>query len=158
MSVHFFYNYKDELIKKLKERYESDLIQKKERDRLKAQLDEAEVLIKEYFKISGEELSEVIAVANGAVKYLKEDPLHIQLTIDQNFVEFKRLEMSIEIRVGLYDADMDFVNAEVECYIVPGEKRCNIKKVGKVHGGSNFDENTINHYVRKAFSHMLLHL
>jgi len=158
MAVHFFYNYKDELIKKLKERYHTELQQKKELERLKAQLDEAETLIKDYFKANAEELNEIISVSNGSVSYFTEDPLHVMLEIDHNFVEFQRLEMSIEIRVGIYDPVVNFVNAEAECYVIPGEKKCLIKKVGKIHDGSHFDENTINYYVRKAFAHMLTHL
>lgn len=158
MSVHFFYNYKDELIKQLKERYSTELIQKKERERLTAQLDEAEKVIKDYFQANINDLKEIIDVSSGKVDYFFEEPLHIKLEIDQNFIEFKRLDMSIEIRLGLYDPQADIVGAEVECYIIPGEKRCKIKKVGRIHDGSNFDENTINHYVRKAFSDLLSHL
>jgi hypothetical protein len=158
MSVHYFYNYKDELIKKLKERFGNELVQKKERERLQAQLDEAETLIREYFKANSVDLNELVTVSNGAISFTVEEPLRILLQIDKNFVEFNRLETSIEIRVGLYDEKVDFVNAEVECYVIPGEKKCHIKKVGKIHDGSHFDENTINYYVRKAFPHFLTHL
>lgn len=158
MSVHFFYNYKDELIKKLKERYENELLQKKERERLSAQLDEAEQLIYNYFHSNVNELNEIVEISSGVVAFKSEKPLHISLQIDKNFVEFKRVDMSIEIRVGLYDSKLDYLDSEVECYVIPGDKRCRIKKVGRIHDGSNFDENTINHYVRKAFSHLLGHV
>lgn len=158
MTVHYFYNYKDELIKKLKERFSSELIQKKERERLQAQIDDAEQLIQDYFKANSVDLKELVSISNGAINFVVEEPFRILLQIDENFVEFNRLETSIEIRVGLYDEKIDFVNAEVECYVIPGDKRCQIKKVGKIHDGSHFDENTINYYVRKAFPHLLTHL
>lgn len=158
MTVHFFYNYKDELIKKLKERYTSELVLKKDKEHMQAQLDEAEKLIKTYFSDNQEALLEIMEVSNGAVDFFNEDPLHIKLEIDKNHVEFKRLDMSIEIRVGRYDTVTDWVESEVKCYVVPGDRKCKIKKVGQVHDSSHFDENTINYYVREAFGHLLTHL
>jgi hypothetical protein len=53
--------------------------------------------------------------------------------------------------VGYYDAEEDSIKSKTVAHIVPGEKKCQVKKLGQIHDGSTFDENTLNHYMRLAF-------
>jgi len=63
-------------------------------------------------------------------------------------------ECSIIDEIFLVVPEEDFVESMVLSYIVPGEKKPKIKRVGKIHDGSNFDENTLNYYMREAFGEL----
>ncbi len=151
MSVHFFYNYKEELIKKLKEHFKTELEQRDERLRVEGQLGEAEKMIKDYFDEMTEAMSVIEEVSDGVVRYITDEKVIAYLEIYRNYVKFTRSDNTIEIKLGQFNEEDQIVESAVYAYVIPGDKKCKIKKVGKLHDGSHFDENTINTYVRKAF-------
>jgi len=155
MTVHFFYSFKDELIHKIKEDYEEALVKRKERLRKQKQLDEAEGKILEYFKVIKNGLSEVMEVASDEIKYEENEGFILRFSIEKNSIRFTRNEFSIEVQVSLYLKDSHMIESKILGYIVPGEKACMVKEIGKLHTGSHFDENTINHYMRVAFASYL---
>eukprot|EP00764_Aduncisulcus_paluster_P014030 gnl/Carplike_NY0171/7855_a10876_181.p1 GENE.gnl/Carplike_NY0171/7855_a10876_181~~gnl/Carplike_NY0171/7855_a10876_181.p1 ORF type:complete len:167 (+),score=28.96 gnl/Carplike_NY0171/7855_a10876_181:34-534(+) len=154
MSVHFFYNYRDELVKKLKEHYEDDVKLWKKQVAENKQLDEAEQMLKKYFKSLVDELEDVIEASNREI-LLCENGNVMEFKIQHNFVRFTRQERAIQVKVGYYVTENDMVETAILGYVVPGDKRAVMKKVGKIHDGSTFDENTINYYLRSAFSEWL---
>ncbi len=157
MSVHFFYNYRDELVKKLKEHYADDLKQWKKQVAENNQLDEAEGMLRKYFNSLVSELEDVIEASNSEIM-LNENDNVMEFKIQQNFVRFTRQERAIQVKVGYYVSENDMVETAILGYVVPGDKRAIMKKVGKIHAGSTFDENTINYYLRTAFSEWLENL
>ena len=157
MSVHFFYNYRDELVKKLKEHYSDDVKQWKKQVMENKQLDEAENILRKYFKGLVNELEDVIEASNREIMLVENDNL-MEFKIQQNFVRFTRQERAIQVKVGYYVSENDMVETAILGYVVPGDKRAVMKKVGKIHDGSTFDENTINFYLRSAFSEWLQNL
>lgn len=157
MSVHFFYNYRDELVKKLKEHYSNDVRSWKVFMAEKKQLDEAESMITKYFKGLEGDLSDVIEASNEEIGLSITDEI-IEFRIQKNFVRFRREERAIQVKIGYYVTENNMVETEILGYIMPGDKRAVMKKVGKIHDGSTFDENTINFYLRKAFSDWLGHI
>ena len=157
MSVHFFYNYRDELVKKLKEHYADDVKVWKKQVAENKQLDEAEGMLRKYFKSLVSELDDVIEASNREIQ-LTENGNLMEFKIQQNFVRFTRQERAIQVKVGYYVTENDMVETAILGYVVPGDKRAVMKKVGKIHDGSTFDENTINYYLRSAFSEWLQNL
>lgn len=158
MSVHFFYNYREHLIKQLKEHYSAIVDMKKEDDALRAQLDEAESVIKEYFMVIQTELKEVLEAAGNELQLeLDQEDYLLRFNIVQNYIKFIRREQAIEVEIGRYQTDMGMVETYILAYIIPGDKKCRTRKVGKVHEGGNFDENTLNYYMREAFSDLVSH-
>lgn len=155
MTVHFFYNFKDELIHKIKEEYEDELQKRKEELRKQKQLDEAEEKVLEYFKVIKNGLSEVMEVANDKIKYEENNDFILKFSIGKNSIKFTRNASNIEAQVGLYLEESDMIESKILGHVVPGEKTCTVKEVGKLHTGSHFDENTINHYMRVAFGSYL---
>ena len=155
MTVHFFYNFKDELIHKIKKDYENELVKRKEELRKQKQLDEAEEKILEYFKVIKNGLSEVMEVANDHIKYEENEEFILKFTIGENSIKFTRNQSNIDAQVSLYLEESDMVESKILGHVVPGEKSCTVKEVGKLHTGSHFDENTINHYMRVAFGSYL---
>lgn len=156
MTVHFFYNFKDELIHKIKEDYEDELIIRRENLRKQKQLDEAEEKIFEYFKVIKNGLSEVMEVAKDVIKYEENEEFILKFSIEKNSIKFTRNESNIEVQVSLYLEESNMIESKILGHILPGEKVCMVKEVGKLHTGSHFDENTINHYMRVAFSSYLM--
>ncbi len=157
MSVHFFYNYRDELVKKLKEHYSEDVRDWKKLQAEARQIDEAEEMVKKYFRALEKELEDVIEASKEEIGLsVKEDV--IEFRIKRNFVRFKRRERAMQVKVGYYVSENDMVETAILGYVVPGDKRAVLKKVGKIHDGSTFDDNTLNYYLRKAFSDWLEHL
>ncbi len=157
MSVHFFYNYRDELVKKLKEHYSEDVRDWKKLQAEARQIDEAEDMVKKYFRALEKELEDVIEASKEEIGLsVKEDV--IEFRIKRNFVRFKRQERAMQVKVGYYVSENDMVETAILGYVVPGDKRAVLKKVGKIHDGSTFDDNTLNYYLRKAFSDWLEHL
>lgn len=157
MSVHFFYNYRDELVKKLKEHYSDDVTQWKKQVMENKQLDEAEKTLRKYFEGLVSELEDVIEASNREIQ-LTENGNLMEFKIQQNFVRFTRQERAIQVKVGYYVSENDMVETAILGYVVPGDKRAVMKKVGKIHDGSTFDENTINYYLRSAFGDWLQNL
>lgn len=157
MSVHFFYNYRDELVKKLKEHYADDVKSWRKQVAEKEQLDEAEAMLRKYFKSLVDELEDVIEASKEEI-VLEENDNVMEFRIQQNFVRFTRQDRAIQVKVGYYVTENDMVETAILGYVVPGDKRAVMKKVGKIHDGSTFDENTINFYLRSAFSEWLQNL
>jgi len=154
MSKHFFYEYKEDLIKKLSKRYAAELAAVQEAHREKAMLDETEAHIRGYFRGIQAEMSDLIEASKGQITYDEGDEIILTLTIHRNYIRFVRTEKSIEVKIGTYNAVEDLVESVIVGYIVPGEKACKIKKLGKIHEGGTFDDNTLNSYLRDAFGHL----
>jgi hypothetical protein len=151
MTVHFFYNFKEDLIEKIKSDYEDELIKRKENMREQKQLDDAGKIILDYFKIIRNALSEIIEVSNGKIKYEESAGYLVKFTIGKNSLRFLRKEKSIQVKVELYIKEADIVESKILGNIVIGTKVAMVKEIGKLHTGSHFDENTINYYMRIAF-------
>ncbi|MCD6436220.1 MAG: hypothetical protein J7L15_07510 [Clostridiales bacterium] len=151
MTIHFFYDFKDEMLKKLNEYFSDELeafrYEKKQID----QINDAEVSIRNYFKNIVNDMSEIMEATNGMIAFDSEGDVISKLTIMKHYLKFTRKDTSIEVKIGYYIPEDDFVESMVLSYIVPGDKKLKIKRVGKIHDGSNFDENTLNYYMREAF-------
>ncbi|MBN2260368.1 MAG: hypothetical protein JW702_07470 [Clostridiales bacterium] len=151
MAVHFFYDFKDELIKKLNERLSPEIEKLRYEKNLKEQIDGAEIMIREYFKNLIDEMKELIEASDGKIFFESDDEVIGKLSIMKYYLKFTRKNLAIEVKVGYYVPEADLVESVVLSYIVPGEKKAKIKRVGKIHDGSNFDENTLTYYMREAF-------
>jgi hypothetical protein len=153
MSVHHFhYNFREALTKKLKEQFAEDIEKYRHEMTRVHQIDEAEQLIFDYFGRLAEDLEDVLAVSDGSVGFEgPEGDTIIRFSIRENFIRFTRRDKFIEVKVGKYDAVDDMVESTILGYVVAGEKKAQTRRVGKVHGGSTFDENTLNSYMREAF-------
>ncbi len=154
MSVHFFYDYKDELIKKLKEHYSESLDVQEQVMKERKQIDEAVQLVDNYFDELERELRDVFVVSSGEVKLVRNDEALVHFSIKDGFIKFMRKDRSLQVVMGFYVPEEGEVEAKIVAYIIPGEKKAKIKKVGKVHNGSTFDENSLNHFMRMAFKDM----
>lgn len=155
MSVHFFYNYKEDLIKQLKEHYSEDIERTKAEKKDQNQLDDVEKFVLNYFKDMKAEIAEVIDSSRGAIVVDLEDKMSIvDFTIGANYLKLVRKEKSIEVLVGNYVQENDMTESTVLGYIVPGEKKAITKKLGKIHDGSHFDESTLSYYLRSAFGNV----
>lgn len=156
MSVHFFFNYREHLVKQLKEHYEPMIQLRKEDLAIQLQLEEAEAIIRDYFDVVAEELQEVLDAAENEVslEYDTEEAL-VKFTIVDNFVRFIRRPTAIEVEIGRFEPDINMVENFILAYIVPGEKKCHTRKVGMVHESGNFDDNTLNYFLREAFGEIV---
>lgn len=155
MSVHFFYNYKEDLIKQLREHYSEDIERTKAEKKDQNQLNDVEKFVLNYFKDMIIEISEVIDSSNGAITIDLDDEFSIvEFVIGANYLKLVRKEKSIEVLVGNYVEENDMTESTVLGYIVPGEKKAITKKLGKIHDGSHFDESTLNYYLRSAFANV----
>lgn len=156
MSVRFFFNYREHLIKKLKEHYESIVNLKKEDESLQLQLDEAENIIRDYYEVVALELQEVLNAASNEVQldYDCEDYI-VKFTIVDNYVRFIRRPTAIEVEISRYDDTLNMNETFIIAYVVPGEKKCHTKKVGMVHESGSFDENSLNYFMREAFGEIV---
>jgi hypothetical protein len=156
MSVHHFhYNFREALTKKLKEQFAEDIEKYRHEMTRVQQIDEAEQLIFDYFGRLAEDLEDVLAVADGSIAFEgPEGDTIIRFSIRENFIRFTRRDKFIEVKVGKYDAVDDMVESTILGYVVAGEKKAQTRRVGKVHGGSTFDENTLNSYMREAFGNL----
>ena len=156
MTVHFFYDYKEELVKKLRNRY-SESLNLKERELFeKAQIDEAIRLIGRYFDDLEKQLGEIISASDGDIKLVRNRDSLLEFSITDNFLRIIRKENLIQIIIGYYDIEEDSIKSKTVAHVVPGEKRCQVKKLGEIHDGSTFDENTLNHYMRVTFKSVFL--
>jgi hypothetical protein len=156
MSIqHFHYNFREELTKKLKEEYSEEISKYRHEMTRIQQIDEAEQLILDYFERLAGDLEEVFAVADGAVDLDgPEGDSIVRFSIRENFIRFTRRDKFIEVKVGKYDAVDDMVESAILGYVVAGDKKAQTRRVGKVHGGSSFDDNTLNQYMREAFGNL----
>ncbi|MCK5763706.1 MAG: hypothetical protein KAH05_06275 [Clostridiales bacterium] len=154
MTIHFFYDFKEELLKKLNEYYGEEIKVLSYEKKQVNQIDDAEEGIRNYFKHIVSDMSEIIEAANGDIKFESDNDVIGKFTIMKHYLKFTRKGVSIEVKIGYYIPEDDFVESMVLSYIVPGEKKPKIKRVGKIHDGSNFDENTLNYYMREAFGEL----
>lgn len=154
MSKHFAYDYKEDLIKKLNKKYATDLTAIYKERQEQAQLDVAEEVISGYFQVVYNEMKDLIEASRGEISYDEGDEIILTLTIHKNYIRFVRTAKSIEVKIGVYNKEEDLVESVIVGYIVPGEKSCKIKKLGKIHEGGNFDESTLSSYMREAFGHL----
>lgn len=152
MSVRFFFNYREHLIKKLKEHYATVVELKKEDESLQLQLDEAENIIRDYYEVVALELQEVLNAASNEVQleYDSEDFI-VKFSIVDNYVRFIRRPTAIEVEISRYDETLNMNETFIIAYVVPGDKKCHTKKVGMVHESGSFDENSLNFFMREAF-------
>lgn len=157
MSVHFFYDYKDELIKKLKAHYSESLDIQEKIMKERKQIDEAVQIIDRYFDELERELKDVFIVSSGEVKLARNDDALVHFSIMDGFIKFIRKDRSLQIVMGFYVPEEGEVESKIVAYIIPGDKKPKIKKVGKVHNGSTFDENALNHFMRMAFKDMFFY-
>lgn len=154
MSVHFFYDYKDELIKKLKNHYSESLDVQEKVMKERKQIDEAVQIVDEYFNELERELKDVFVVSSGEVKLVRNDDALVHFSIMDGFIKFVRKDRSLQVVMGYYVPEEGEVESKIVAYIIPGDKKAKIKKVGKVHNGSTFDENALNHFMRMTFKDM----
>lgn len=156
MSVHYGYNYKKDLIKKMRLLYAKELKALAIRRNQQEQLDQAKQLILNFFEEEREEFSDLAVATNQEVSYTEdENGYFLKLRIHQASIQFTRQEDSIEIEITSWNEADKYLETNVVAYVIPGEDRCRLRVVGKVHEGAHFDENTINSYIRVAFAHLL---
>lgn len=156
MSVHFFFNYREHLVKQLKEHYATTVQLKKEDEAVQIQLDDAQMLIRDYFDVVGQELQEVLDAASNEVKLeYDSDDFLVKFTIVDSYVRFIRRPAAIEVEICKYQQDIGMVETFILAYIIPGDKKCRTRKVGMVHESGNFDENTLNFFMREAFGEIV---
>lgn len=151
MSKHFEYNYREVLAEKLEKKYNHQLILLASRRKKQAQLDAAQTIIRNYFDELEGDISDTIIVSNGDISIVKGEKEIVKITMFQNYLKFTRFDHAIEVEIGEYDKITDIVEARINGNIIPSDKKCVIKKIGKVHDGSHFDGNTINYYMNEAF-------
>lgn len=154
MSIHYFYNFREDLVKGLNDFYKDEIKNMLEEKKEIEQLDHSEELIRKYFKVLKKELEDVIEATNGDVFLIEGEEGSseiIHFKILGNYIKFKRAEKSIEVRIGYYVKENDMIESKILCYIVPGDKKAKVKRIGKAADGSSFDDGAINHYLREAF-------
>lgn len=151
MAKHFFYDYKIDLQDQLGKLYRKKLSElDSERARL-AQLDAAQELIVDYFNGLESSIADIIIVSDNRLHMVREGSMIIKFTMFDNFVKFTRFEQAIEVEIGEFDEMSKIVEARIIGNIIPGEKKCVVKRIGKVHDGSHFDDKTINFFMNEAF-------
>jgi len=151
MAKHFFYDYKIDLQDQLGKLYRKKLGElDSERARF-AQLDAAQELIVDYFNGLESSLADIIIVSDNRIHMVREGGMIIKFTMFDNFVKFTRFEQAIEVEIGEFDKMSKIVEARIIGNIIPGEKKCVVKRIGKVHDGSHFDDKTINFFMNEAF-------
>lgn len=156
MAVHYGYNYKKDLVKKMKNQYASQLHKLALHRNQQAQLDASKQLIMDFFQDIKSDFQDFALATNSEVSYTEEENGYfLKLKIHQNSIQFSRQEDSIEIEISNWNDKEQYLESRVVAYVIPGEDRCRLKRVGKVHDGAHFDENTINSYIRVAFAHIL---
>lgn len=154
MSKHFYYDYKTVLAEKLEKKYERELILLSLNRKKQAQLNAAQRIIEEYFEALSKELADTIIVSKGEIEILKDDNIILKFTMFKNYLKFTRFERAIEVEIGEYIPETNIVEARINSNIIPSDKRCVVKKIGKVHDGSHFDGNTLNYYMNEAFGNL----
>ncbi len=154
MSKNFFYDYREVLAEKLEKKYTKELVELSVTRKKQKQLDSAEVIITNYFNILKKDLGDTLVVANDVIEIITNDEMILKFTMYQNYIKFTRFDHAIEVEIGEFDPLTDIVEARINSNIIPSDKRCVVKKIGKVHDGSHFDENTINYYMNEAFGEL----
>jgi len=154
MSKHFFYDYKVELEEQLGKKFRRELKQLEEERAFQTQLDEAQEVIETYFKVLESSLSDIILISDNKVQLIRDGSMIVQFKMFDNYVKFTRFDHAIEVEIGDFDRQTKIIEARIISNIIPGEKRCVVKRIGKVHDGAHFDDKTINFYMNEAFGHL----
>lgn len=152
MSVHFSYDFKDELIKKLSDYFSKEIDDLKFVKQQKMQIDASEKIIKNYFNDIIKNMKDVVEASEGKILFEEDEDTIAKITILKNYLKFSRKDNSIETKVGYYIPEEDIVESVVLSYIVPGDKKSKIRRVGKINDGGIFGESALNYYMREAFS------
>lgn len=151
MSKSFFYDYKYELQDRLGKKFRRELAALEAERMRQSQLNQAQDIIEEYFKELESSLSDIILISDNKVQLVKEGSMIAKFTLFDNFVKFTRFDHAIEVEIGLFDETSKIVEARIISNIIPGDKKCVVKRIGKVHDGSHFDDKTIDFYMNEAF-------
>jgi len=152
--MHFYYNYKENLGSKLKEVYRRELKALDQKRKQQKQLDIAQEIIEKYFDRLASEIEDVVNVSEGQIQFIKNEDVIMKFIMYNNYVRFSRFEQGIEVEIGVFDEESGLIEGRITSNIIPSDKRCVVKKIGKIHDRAHFDENTINHYMSEAFSHI----
>lgn len=154
MSKHFYYDYREVLAEKLEKKYKQQLLLLASSRKKQVQLDAAQTVIVNYFEAFVKEIEDTMIVSDGNIQFERDDNYILKFSMYKNYLKFTRFEHAIEVEIGEYDPDTEIVEAFIISNIIPSDKKCVVKKIGKVHDGSHFDENTINFYMNEAFSNI----
>lgn len=151
MSKHYFYDYKNELHDQLTKKFKNELNALKEERNRQSQLDTAEKIIRNYFEELVDSLADIILISDNKVQMTSEGSKIVKFTLFDNYLKFTRFDHAIEVEIGIFDETTRIVEARIISNIIPGDKRCVVKRIGKVHDGAHFDDKTINFYMQEAF-------
>lgn len=151
MSKNFVYDYKVELQGQLGKLFRKQLITLDLEKNHVAQLDLAQKIVLEYFNNLRTSLTDIIKVANGKVMSIQEDRMIVKFMMFNNYLKFTRFDQAIEVEVGEFDKESQIIEAKIISNIIPGDKKCVVKRIGKIHDGSHFDDKTINFFMHEAF-------
>ncbi len=151
MSKSFFYDYKVELQEKLGKKFRHELKELENTRFKQAQLDDAQGTIEKYFEELKSSIADIILISDGKIQALQEGRMIMKFVLFDNYVKFTRFDHAIEVEIGKYDERSEIIEAKIISNIIPGEKKPVVKRIGKVHDGSHFDDKTINFYMNEAF-------
>lgn len=151
MSKSFFYDYKVELQEKLGKKFKRELKELEAERARQSQLDDAQQVIENYFRILEDTIADIILVSDNKVQLIREGSMIVKFMMFDNYVKFTRFDHAIEVEIGEFDKSSKIIEAKIISNIIPGDKRCVVKRIGKVHDGAHFDDKTINFYMNEAF-------
>lgn len=154
MSKSFFYDYKVELQEKLERKFRHELKELENKRFKQAQLDEAQATIEKYFDVLESSIADMILVSDGKIQAIKDGGMIIKFVLFNNYLKFTRFDHAIEVEIGEYDKNSEIIEARIISNIIPGEKKAVVKRIGKVHDGSHFDDKTIDFYMNEAFENL----
>lgn len=155
MSIHFSYDFKEELVEKIKKSYSKELKAQKEDNRLQEKLDDVEKTILDYFETIRNGLAEVFQVSDGEIAYEEGNGCISCFKIGKNQLEFIRKDRSIEVKAQIHLKEDDLVETKIMGHIVPSNKACIVKDTGEIHTGNHFDQNVLNYFMRNVFNEVL---
>lgn len=151
MSKHFFYDYRGDLQEQLSKIFRRELKTMDHERNKQAQLDMAQSIIEKYFSEMESTLADIISVSKGRLQIIRNENLIVQYKMFDNYLKFTRFDHAIEVEIGEYDLETQIVEARINSNIIPSDRKCVVKKIGKIHDGAHFDENTISYYMNEAF-------
>lgn len=154
MSKSFFYDYKVELQEKLGKKFKHELQALEDKRTKQSQLNDAQKLIESYFSVLEETISDIILVSDDKVRLIQEGSMIVKFMMFDNYLKFTRFDHAIEVEIGAFDKSSEIIEAQIISNIIPGDKRCVVKRIGKVHNGAHFDDKTINFYMNEAFGNL----
>jgi hypothetical protein len=151
MSKSFFYDYKYELQERLGKKFRRELAALESERSRQSQLNVAQETIVNYYSDLETSLSDIILISDNKVQIIKDGSMIVKFMMFDNYVKFTRFDHAIEVEIGNFDQDTQIIEARIISNIIPGDKKCVVKRIGKVHDGSHFDDKTINFYMNEAF-------